>query len=264
MSKVRGCGVRHRGAIYVEVPTSRSGRPLEDFLVCSPVPVDAEAMRLEPRGVSLIERPSAEGVYDIYDWIGSTHYPNVADVLAEGRRLGFSRRVARTLDFARIGPDTRLILLHSRAHMRNAHELRRALLHEARERMGDGHTERGQVIRASCPKAVPGHTDIHDLGRRGAPLVTEMCQALYQDDVGGGELVLDPAVPWRTVERQIGETVYRARRRPDGFVPDYQVAIFAVLPIGHITVIRDPEGGTHIDALDRAKRAGIDVELEDE
>jgi hypothetical protein len=76
--------------------------------------------------------------------------------------------------------------------------------------------------------------------------------------------VLDPAVPWRTVDRTVGSTSYRARRRPDEFEPVYELAIFAMLPIHHISVIRDPEGGRHITNADRARAANLPVEIEDE
>ncbi len=268
---VRGCGTRQRGGVYIEIPLSDRGVPFDHFLICPPQPIDAEAMRLAPRGVTLVER---EGVTHVIDWIGSAHYPNVADFIAEARHLGISRRIARSIDFGKLSCNSRLLLAHSRAHIVNADAIRAALDHEAHDRAEDGFEDTGRIIRASCPQRIPGHiadrrTHVTDpatgiVGSTGT--YRGMCQALYWDDVEGGEAVLDPSVPWRTIERTIGETTYRARRRPDVFEPEYALAIFASFPIGRLAVIDDPDAPEGVaETLKRVREAqGLDVTLEEE
>ena len=256
---VRGCGTRKAGGVYLETSLSPVGRPLDDFLLCPPIPVAAEELRIEPRGVSLIERPGSDGVFDVYDWVGSTHYPNVADVIAEARRHGISRRISKRTSFAKLTSRSRLVLLHSRAIIENAWEYRRLIRNEQLD-----HGEDGAVpLRTSCPKNVPDHRAIFLGGATTGEYSNAMCHALYYDDIEGGEIVLDPGVPWRTVDRTIGDTTYRARRRPE-VAPEYGLGIFAILPIGKITVIRDPAGGTHEKPLWDARQAGLNVELEEE
>jgi hypothetical protein len=257
--------------VYIERPISDRGVPFDHFLICEPQLVDAEAMRLAPRGVTLVERG---GVTHVIDWIGSAHYPNVADFIAEARHLGISRRVARTIDFGKLSCDSRLLLVHSRASIANASGLRAVLYREREDRKAEGFEPSGRIIRASCPQRRPQHvahpgTHVIDpatgiMGSTGT--YRGMCQALYWDDVEHGETVLDPSVPWRTVERTIGETTYRARRRPEPFEPEYQLAIFASFPIGRLAVIDDPGAPEGVaETLKRVREAqGLDVTLEEE
>lgn len=247
---VRGCGTRVAGGVYAEIPLAVDGVPLDHFLICPPQPLDAEAMRLSPRGVSLIER---EGVWHVIDWIGSEHYPNVADLIAEARRHGISRRLPRNLDFGKLTGESRLLLAHNRAHMDNADDLRRVLDNEAVERVKDGHRS-ASALRARCPQGKVAH------------LTEGMCHALFYDDVEGGEAVLDPAVPWRTVERTVGDTTYRARRRPEGFTPRYGLAIFMSVPLARLTVINDPDDpeGTQESLRNVREAQGIDTRLEEQ
>jgi len=251
---VRGCGRRQKGGTYITIPTGERGVPLDDFLPCPPRPVDAERLRIEPIGVQLID---VGGVTHVFDWVGSTHYPNVADMIAEMRRYGVSRRIATNTDFSRLSKASKLFLLHARALIRNAGQLRSILRDDVVERRPEA---TGWSPLAGCPARRMEHMAIPVEG----PQPDEMCQALYWEDVEGGETVLDPQVPWRSVDRTVGSTTYRARRRPDGFTPDYQLGIFAILPIHHLTVINDPEGGRHIAALERARRSGLPVEIENE
>lgn len=251
-SVIRGCGTRHRGAVYAEVPLSSRGVPLDTFLICPPTVIDPDELRISARGVTLIER---DGTTHVIDWIGREHYPNVADFIAEARRHGISRRLPRNLDFGKLTSRSRLLMVHPRAHMNNSAELRDALQREAAERAQDGRRN-NVVIRASCPKDIPSHTGVGE---------GEMCQALFYDDVQGGDVVLDPAVPFRTVERTIGDTTYRARYRPEGVYLDYAPAIFMSVPIAQLTVIDDPDDPEGVqESLRRARESGIDVELEDE
>jgi hypothetical protein len=387
--------------VYIEIPLSDRGVPFDHFLICPRQPIDAEEMRLAPRGVTLVER---DGVTHVIDWIGSVHYPNVADFVAEARHLGISRRIARSIDFGKLSRDSRLLLAHSRAHMLNAGDFYRGLMRDgwamrcpkgipehnrlapkisdpkehrpqqpadfwskvdtgpgcwewslstteagygqvwASGKMTTSHRRAWELSNGPIPAGLevchkcdnkrcarPGHlflgthaenmADHQAKGRARAPRneaspaakltdqqVAEIrqrradgetlqalgdafgvhhstilricreelrpqggegppcCCGLYWDDVEGGEAVLDPSVPWRTVERTIGETTYRARRRPDAFEPEYALAIFASFPIGRLVVIDDPDAPEGVaETLKRVREAqGLDVTLEEE
>jgi hypothetical protein len=236
------------------VPLSDRGVPLENFLTCPPRPVDREALRLEAIGVQLIE---IGGVTHVFDIVGRSHYPNVADMLAELKRYGASRRIASSTDFVCLTPESRLVLIHERAIIRNAFRLREILRDEELVRRPDAI---GWTPLRLCPAKRLDHTAFPT----DDPQSGVMCQSLYWEDVQDGEAVLDPAVPWRTVDRRVGSTSYRARRRPGEFEPEYELAVFAMLPIHHIAVIRDPAGGRHITNGDRARAADLPVVFEDE
>lgn len=257
---VRGCGRRHAGGVYLETPLGKKGIPFNAALVCPPVPIDVEAMRLSARGTFLLER---QGVWHVFDRVGTQNYPNVQDFIEEARRHGVSRRIAKTTDFSKLTPDSRLILIHDRAVIEHPEDYWRAMYDNAvaeREASGlDTEPESSWRPLAGCPRGLPEHTS----HRLGDPLPRQMCHALYAEDIEGGEVVYDPAVPYRTVERTVGETTYRARRRPDEVSPTYQAGIFMTVPIGYLAVIRDPDDGTHAEALDRVNASGIDVRLED-
>ena len=75
----RGCGTRKKGGIYFETGLGSYGKPLEHFIIDPPILVNDWS--LSPLGVQLVER---DGVTHIVDWVGSEHYPNVADYLEAG------------------------------------------------------------------------------------------------------------------------------------------------------------------------------------
>jgi hypothetical protein len=113
----RGCGTREPGGAYLAVPLGPDGRPVEDFLIDPPILCDAKALGLSAVGVTLVER---DGVTHVLDIVGREHYRTVAGFVEEARRLGVSRRIAKTSEFSRIGPASRLILLHAHADIANA------------------------------------------------------------------------------------------------------------------------------------------------
>lgn len=238
---VRGCGTRIAGAAYLEVATSPFGQPVEYFLVDPPVRVDTAAMGLSPVGLKIFERPRCPGVYDVYDWVGSEHYPNVADFVEEARRFGISRRIAHTAQFEQLGPDSRLILIHSRAWLRDAN----AYL-----------TER----RRPCPKGLPEHA----LDAQWPP----MCAALWWEDIEGGyqpedvDLDIDYREVFRAFPPAHPQFRYGGRERPRHVeAPQYAPAIFASFPLHRIAVVR---GGNHEQTAARASKAALPLEIVDE
>lgn len=237
---IRGCGTRLAGAAYLEVASSPFGQPIEYFLVDPPVRVPS-AMGLSPVGVKLLPRPGCPGVFDVYDWVGADSYPNVADFIEEARHFGISRRIAATAQFEQLSTDSRLILVHSRAWIKDAN----AYL-----------TER----RRSCPKKLPAHAP-------DAPW-PPMCAALWWEDIEDGyqpedfDLDIDPREVFRVFPPANPQFRYRGRERPRHVAhAEYQPAIFASFPLHRIAVVR---GGNHEQTAERARKAQLPLEIVDE
>lgn len=245
----RGCGFRMAGGVYLTMPTGPVGHPIECFLHDPCQQIEASLLGLSPIGVSLFE--DASGTTHVIDWIGSDNYPNVADFIEETRHYGVSRRVAKTLDFAKLGPGSRLFAAHSRAWISNA----------------------GEWYKSSGPEDVdwhpcPAHTAYSHCGR-GLPVPHPLqahvqggtCGRLWWHDVTGGKLSADGTGEyWRL----IGSTTYQAEPRPEGITPVYDLAIFGAFPIAQVEVVADREGGTHESAMIAASQARLPLVLCDE
>jgi hypothetical protein len=218
----RGCGTRKKGGIYFETGLSPYGHPLEYFIIDPPIPVDG--WNLSPLGVQLIER---DGVTHIIDWVGSEHYPNVADFLEEVRRFGLSRRLSRNLDFSRITSQTRILLVHARAWVENFHEYKNWV----------------------CPKGYAHHTpailphEIEDNQR--------MCAGVWWQDLEQGTLQDETGI----VHREMPSFTYTAHKRPEHITPQYRPAIFASFPCSRLVVVK----GDHEQSLDAAQQASVEV-----
>src|SRR5205823_10861684 len=116
----RGCGYRQPGRAYFAVPLAPGGRPVEEFLIDPPVVIeDAARLGLTSVGMGVFER---DGVTHVVDIVGREHYPTVAAFVDEARRLGVSRRAPRTIDFAQISTQSRLLLAHANGDIANAAE----------------------------------------------------------------------------------------------------------------------------------------------
>jgi hypothetical protein len=229
---VRGCGTRHRGGIYAGSELSDFGLPLEYFIVDPPQPIDDLA--LTPIGVKLIER---DGVTHVFDWIGSQHYPNVADFIEETRRFGLSRRLPKTLDFSRLTPRSRIVLVHTRAIITN-------------------HQSYYDALPAAWVPGCPKNLAQHDAAKS-TLIDLPMCAGLWWRDI---ESAMPPDKP---IDRQMPSFAYSAWPTPN-IQPSYQPGIFLSLPITNLQVIRDPIAGTHEQAEAIAAQASLPVTTEDE
>lgn len=90
----RGCGWRVIGGTYfvsnmlkAETPeqldADKRFHPLSYFMMDPPIIVEnPAALGLSAVGYSLVQDPHT-GIWDVYDWIGASHYPNVADFWEE-------------------------------------------------------------------------------------------------------------------------------------------------------------------------------------
>ncbi len=112
----RACGKRLAAGVYAETRLSDQGQPIETFILDPPVPVDPTALGLTAVGPQLIE---IDGVWHIFDIVGRTYYPYVADMVEEVRRKGASRRLPRTLDLAKLSAESSLVLIHAKAVIEN-------------------------------------------------------------------------------------------------------------------------------------------------
>lgn len=236
----RGCGSsRSPGGVYACCGLSEDGDPIEDFIIDPPIRMDFKMLGITPRGTTLYADPG--GVYHIFDWIGSSHYPNVADYVEETKRLGASRRLNPKLDFSKLTKDSQMFLIHSRAWVSNTRE----------------------YLDWCCPTDLPDHPprtkpedDIEVV-----PLLDGLCCAgVWWEDVEGGTLVFGNQ---RNVIRTMPAFHYHARCRPEGIEPLYQPALFMRLPIQSIQVVKS-EDGRHTAAAEAARKAQLAVLLEDE
>lgn len=230
----RQCGSRKKGGVYLTVATSPYGRPLEDFMCCPPVPVDLDELGIGPRGVHLIER---DGDIHVLDVVGEKFYPNALDIMKEGAFMNFSRR-AEGIDYSRLTSNSRLVLIHKRAHIENYYEYPALFTDE----------ERGRFC---CP------VGRHQLDENG---LSEMCIGLWEHDLEEGidweqhvELsTIGLRAPMeRKLECGISYTGFGRPIQVDR-VPKY--AVFISLPIGGIEVIEDPDDQTHIAKLEEASK----------
>jgi hypothetical protein len=263
----RGCGVRAPAGVYLEVPLSRHGRPLRDFLI-DPVIRVPDDLDLVPRGVTLMERVTNDGptgVYDVWDHVGERHYPNVADFVEEVSKMGLSRRVQGNLDFSKLSPASRIILMHPYAHVENAVELYRSIDAEDRDYNPKAALNDWNCKWWNCPccDRNPAHQKYPRDARECLDAMPTCIGSAWQL-VTGGEMVVNPNVSPRWVTRRIGSTTYRANKKPSGFKPQYARGIFMILPATKLVVINDPDGGYHRKAMERATRAAIPVEIQDE
>lgn len=238
----RGCGSRKKGGIYSTCPLGPGGTPVEEFLKDPPLGLPEGLSDLARQGVMLFDR---DGVTHVLDWVGSNHYPNVADFIEEVKRMGMSRRMPSTTDFARLGPMSQHFLVHERAivaHPELYRPVRGAL----------------DVHAYDCPKSIA----VHCCGC----LVTgqpPMCAGIWWEDLDGAA---DGVVPGdRGVERHISCGSYRGMLSPiPAGMREYMPGIFAAFPISRLEVVKDDVADRHDAAADKAGKSKLDVELCDD
>ena len=237
----RGCGLRKAGGVYAECTLGEGGVPVDACIVDPPLLVDEVALQLPKRGSVLREWG---GHWHLLDRVGEQFYPNVADKVEEIRLRGESRRLnVHSIDFAKITPATRLVLLHRRAHITNAADYYQT---------GDGWQQPGW----QCPKHLPQHNKL-------AHAPDEMCAGLWWRDLVEGITPLHnaeaPGLPV-PVRRDLPAQAYAGWARPTGVTPIYACAVFMILPLSRIAVVRG-EHDEHIAPLATAQRAQVPVAL---
>lgn len=109
----RLCGFRLVGGVYWSTDVTET--QALDYFFEQPINIDPTALGVSPVGVTFIERPEGSGQWHLIDWVGESHYPTPESFQAEVRRMGLSRRLPRSLDFARLDEDSRILLVHRHA-----------------------------------------------------------------------------------------------------------------------------------------------------
>ena len=268
---VRGCGTRQPGGIYLVSETGEKGKPIEHFLIDPPRPIEAGALGIAARGVTLATLGDAPCVLD---WVGVDSYPNVADFIEETRRFGASRRVQAGLDFSVLRPGARHLFVHPKALILNPAEYWNAMP-EAGVAYPDDSLP-GRVLDEAlgpCVTRRPDHGA--SLGGKAGTEPAEtggMCATLWWHDLderglvyASEEGIFEKQVIWEaSAKRQMPAFSYHAFGHPQDTRPRYALAAFLWLPIHRVVVIADPEGGTHDAALEKARRAGLPVDLEED
>ena len=214
---VRGCGSRVKGGIYLECGLGPGGSPLEDFLICPPLLLDVKALGITPVGTKLIKRGSA---WHVVDWVGEEYYPNVCDFTEEIRKFGLSRRLAKNTDFSKLTPESRILLLHSRAYVANFDDFDAVWAYSEDSRPGHPFPR--------CPKGIVGHDQENAPG---------CCTGVYWQDIVGGTEVAGSKVP-RRCERMMPSFRYHGSARPADVAPEYLPAVFASFPISRIVAVQ--------------------------
>jgi len=194
----RACGRRIKGGVYAETRLSDRGQPIEYFLLDPPRPVDLAALGLTAVGVKLIE---VNGIWHVFDVVGQEYYPYPADYIEETRQKGASRRLPANLDFAKLSPESRLMLVHQKTVIENFKQY-------------------PQPPAVTCPKGLEEH--------QAAPLPS-MCAGLWWHDLPAKERQLP------------GGVKYCGSQRPPGVTPVYQHGVFFTLPITNLAVIKGGE-----------------------
>lgn len=244
MAVVRGCGTRQMGGVYLEVPTGPNGRPLEDFIIDAPFklsPAILEAMGITAVGVKLHERA---GITHVIDWVGASHYPNVADWLEETRRFGISSRVPKNIDWSKLEAGSRLLMVHPKAWIENAADYFKA------------RTQAPWL----CPKSKPEHGT--------PPGDAAMCASLWWEDIAGGatkaDIATEGAYNPRRVVREMPSFAYAAESAPEGVTGRYCPALFFSIPIARVVIVRDPQGGSHLTAAESVQNTKLPWEYVNE
>lgn len=244
----RGCGTRVSGGIYAECGLGPDGAPIENFLIDPPVLVPTE-MGLTAIGVKVFQN-TKDGLWHIADWVGSEHYPNVADFIEEVKNFGMSRRLPKNLDFSKLTFGSRVILAHARAHVANFTQYADAWANVRYQR---------------CPKERQDHN---------LPDAPDMCLGVAWQDIEGGTPLLPspeaalssgegPGVGARVVKRTMPSFNYIAAARPEGLTPQYAPAFFASFPISRIAVVRG-QSNEHQTGYQSASASTLPVDLCDE
>jgi hypothetical protein len=234
------------GGVYLETLLGNGGLPVEAFLIEDPIKADLNALGASSLGVSMLK--TKDGAWNVLDWIGEQHYPNVADFVEEVRAMGLSRRISRNLDFSKLTPASRVLTVHRKAFVENW----RTFYDDDNPMLQPKETPASERFEKwRCPKGRHGH-------EKGVCHEDGCCIGAWWHDIVGGQPIIEGS---RRVERTCGSTVYQAISPEHSGT--YSAAIFAAFPISRIAVIRDPEG-SHAVAMDKASRAHVPLSLEAE
>lgn len=238
----RECGgSRTEGDPYAVLPRSPWGVPIENFMICHPIPIDLKAMNFNAQGVNIIQ--DREGVHHILDLVGVSHY-EVPDFIEEGLsgtgKGGFSRKIPKNQLKAAmplLTPGKSLIYLASmHAIIKNPNELYKDYLYGTRWAM-------------ECPKEHAEHSDpliynqlIEELAFEGKE--HESCLGLLWQCLLPRKQDISPVESRFFVRKQANGANFPVARPPEGFVPEWETGIFMAFHPS-FEIVYDPVDGNH-------------------
>jgi len=241
----RGCGWPSKGKIYISVPTNEEkggfyGTPIWDFVVCPTVSLGT--FELSAQGMTDISRQctNTEGkeIFDIFDWIGASGYPNPTDWLLEVDKFGFHQLIERTFPFEKLTPESMYFAVHPRAGIKDVVPYYQNRLH---------------TDYPDCPQGHERHIAPTEDWLKLAP---DTCAGLLFNDLIEG---VGTAIP-RGVVRNMPSFTYNGFSAPAESLENnenHYPAIFFKLPIGQLgswLVYEDNAEKTHKDALKELER----------
>lgn len=201
---IRGCGQRKVGGLYICTDLSPEGKPLEFFIIDSPIPYPGQSFR----SPQLVERG---GTTHALVWVGAEYYPYASDFIEEVRRFGASRRIPINFPIDQLSAGSKMFLIHGGAIIENYRELPEVEQCPLQRIVGvDG-------VPSDLTDHIPAHLANEEY------CITHVYQAA---GTAGGI-------------RRIGETEYRVSDTPCRVQLNYRHGIFMRLPINHIDYVRD-------------------------
>jgi len=234
----RGCGWPRVGKIYASILSDEKGgfygSPIYNFLLCPPQPINN--LLISAQGMTCISRgqTNSEGkeIFDVFDWIGASNYPNVADWVEE-LHFGFHQLVERTFPFEKLVPESCYFPVHPRAG-----------IGDAAPYFVDRQEVKGVPV---CPKGHEQHTNPSKEFLESHPAI---CTGLLWNDIIEGE-----KIEGRKVLRKMPSFTYEGFSAPAESLAgndNHYPAFFMKIPIGRIgnwLVYEDTKQHTEQEAL---------------
>ena len=239
----RGCGYRLAGGIYATLETRNiaygTNVPIDQFLQCPPMALDPNSIGLAAQGILIKEGTSygRPGVYDIFDWIGESHYPYIPDFVEEGRNYGFSRRIPKSAQIDLLTTDSLHIMGHPKAIIMNYKEF---------------YDHRIEL--QNCPK---GH-EIHNNN-----VAEESCLGLlwetFEGDISttGRGSQFQREFPPLGAGDNIPQISYKAAYAITD--PIWQFGLFMTMPITAFEVVEDLFSDADQIAMELLEKSGTDI-----
>jgi hypothetical protein len=215
----RGCGWPYLLGLYLSVTENKfSAEQMWTQMVVDPTFPLPEGFGLTGVSMILKERTLQNGktVYDLWDWIGSDHYPNPLDWLLEVMQLGFHQKVnAEQMKY--ITEDSYYFAVHSRAGYVDP--------------TGPYATRIPHPEYPNCPTKLEAHAIQPGNAQAGDYLLAGTCPGLFFSDIIKGT---KPEKDSRVTVRNMPSFDYDGFVAQPDIVPDleYQPAAFFKLNIG--------------------------------
>jgi hypothetical protein len=201
---------------------------VESLLLDPPVAIPEDSSILQ-RPVSIagrfqsVQHPWDRTIYDVWVHVAEEQFPNVWDVIAYIRDIGWNQVMDNDLPVELLSRESRICLAHNRA----------ILLHP-----GDYYAawswSHDLGVPPRCPFDTPGHRHLpHGISDMGSP----MCAMLWKQDVEGGYPVnQSDRLVTRTIKHNLERTQYLAFSPPAGAKRDARVGFFMKIPITYIDI----------------------------